>query len=204
MIATPPLRRQQFVTTVLANDRLCRDHYRLTLGLPQFPPTEPGHFIQISCRDLDQDYSPERESQWNEVRPLDACGVELMSPLAMLRRPFSLAGRRDTPSGVELDIIHRIVGIGTDWLAKLKTDDLVHILGPLGNTFTLPKAGGVALMVGGGVGIPPMLYLADALSRGGWKGVGFCGALTQDLLPLTITDDAPTPTTDSTNPLYNV
>jgi dihydroorotate dehydrogenase electron transfer subunit len=205
MIATKPLRhREQFVTTVLANQRLCRDHYRLTLGLPHFPPTEPGHFIQISCRDLDQDYSPEHETAWDEGRPLDACGIELMSPLAMLRRPFSLAGRRDTPSGVELDIIHRIVGVGTDWLAKLKTDDLVHILGPLGNTFTLPEPGGVALLVGGGVGIPPMLYLADALNSAERRGVAFCGALTRDLLPLTVTADAPTPAGDSTEPLKNI
>jgi dihydroorotate dehydrogenase electron transfer subunit len=207
-----PNRREQFVTTVLANDKLCRDHYRLTLGLRQFPPTEPGHFIQISCRDLDQDYSPEHELAWPEGQQFDtpsagsgqASGIELMSPLAMLRRPFSLAGRRDTPSGVELDIIHRIVGVGTDWLAKLKADDLVHILGPLGNTFTLPKPGGLAIMVGGGVGIPPMLYLADALNRAERRGVAFSGALTRDLLPLTITDDAPAPTSDLTDPLYNI
>jgi dihydroorotate dehydrogenase electron transfer subunit len=220
MIVTQTSRRQQFVTTVLANESLCRDHYRLTLGLPQFPPTQPGHFIQISCRDLDQDYSPEQEMDWRDDRPLDArsapstssgqassgqaCGIELMSPLAMLRRPFSLAGRRDTASGVELDIIHRIVGVGTDWLAKLTTDDLVHILGPLGNTFTLPKPGGLALLVGGGVGIPPMLYLADALNRAERRGVAFSGALTRDLLPLTITDNAPAPTADSTDPLYNI
>ena len=40
--------------------------------------------------------------------------------MAMLRRPFSLAGRRDVPGAVELDIIHRVVGVGTSWLAQLK------------------------------------------------------------------------------------
>lgn len=216
----PSQRRQQFVTTVLANERLCRDHYRLTLKLLQFPPTEPGYFIQISCRDLDHDYTPalsfpngtEQESDWQDGQRLDtrsassgqACGIELMSPLAMLRRPFSLAGRRDTASGVELDIIHRIVGVGTDWLAKLNPDDRVQILGPLGNAFTLPKPGGLALMVGGGVGIPPMLYLADALNRGECRGLAFCGALTRDLLPLTVTDDAPAPSADATDPLLNI
>ncbi len=204
MHAATARRRQQFVAAVLANDSLCRDHYRLTLGLPQFPATEPGQFVQLACRDLDEDYSPEHELEWRGDRPLDPCGAELMSPLAMLRRPFSLAGRRDTASGVELDVIHRIVGVGTDWLAKLRVDDLVHVLGPLGNTFTLPKAGGVALLVGGGVGIPPMLYLAEALNGAERRGVAFCGALTRDLLPLTVTGDTPPPTVDGIDPLLNI
>ena len=40
----------------------------------------------------------------------------------------------------------------------------VGILGPLGNRFSLPPPGASALLVGGGVGIPPMLYLAEALA----------------------------------------
>ena len=82
----------------------------------------------------------------------------------MLRRPFSLAGRRDRAGLSEIDIIHRVVGIGTDWLSHLKVGDEVGVLGPLGNTFELPKGDGEAILVGGGVGIPPMLYLAEKLA----------------------------------------
>jgi dihydroorotate dehydrogenase electron transfer subunit len=85
---------------------------------------------------------------------------------------------------VELDIIHRVVGVGTDWMARLKEGDEVFILGPLGNQFELPRADGKAILVGGGVGIPPMIYLGEALA--GRKAVAFCGALSRDLLPLTI------------------
>jgi dihydroorotate dehydrogenase electron transfer subunit len=60
----------------------------------------------------------------------------------------------------------------------------VGILGPLGNRFELPKEDEAALMVGGGVGIPPMLYLAEKLA--GRYALAFAGALTRDLLPLTI------------------
>jgi dihydroorotate dehydrogenase electron transfer subunit len=112
-------------------------------------------------------------------------GPELLTPLALLRRPFSLAGRRDASDGVELDIIHRVVGVGTDWMSHLAKGDLVDILGPLGNRFELPKADQLAILVGGGVGIPPMLYLAEALR--GRRAVAFSGATTRDLLPLTIT-----------------
>jgi dihydroorotate dehydrogenase electron transfer subunit len=113
---------------------------------------------------------------------------DLLSPLAMLRRPFSLAGRRDTPRGVELDVIHRVVGVGTDWLSKLRAGDQVSILGPLGNRFELPPADHTAVLVGGGVGIPPMLYLAGALR--GRRAVAFAGATTRNLMPLTINADS--------------
>ena len=111
-------------------------------------------------------------------------GGELAGRTAMLRRPFSLAGRRDTADGVELDLIHRVVGVGTDWLSQLGIGDAVSVIGPLGNAFTLPANGGAALLVGGGVGIPPMIYLASRL--GNVPAVAFCGALTSDLLALTI------------------
>jgi dihydroorotate dehydrogenase electron transfer subunit len=76
------------------------------------------------------------------------------------------------------------------------------VLGPLGNRFELPPPDGVALMVGGGVGIPPMMYLAERLQ--GRKAVAFAGAVTRDLLALTITDDAPPPNAYDADPLYNI
>jgi dihydroorotate dehydrogenase electron transfer subunit len=195
--------RDQFICRVAANISLCREHFRLVLRTDSFPPTEPGQFVQVSCRDLDVNYSPETELDWREGEPLGPVGQELMAPLALLRRPFSLAGRVDRADGsVELHLIQRVVGIGTDWLGKLQTGDTVNVLGPLGNRFTLPSKEGTALLVGGGVGIPPMMYLAEKLA--GRKAVVFAGALTRDLLPFTITDDAGIPTADGSEPLFNV
>ena len=123
-----PPGRNQFVATVIENVTLCRGHYRLSLLLDSFPHTRPGQFIQVACRDLSADYSPEHEANWLADRPLDVAGRELMSPLAFLRRPFSLAGRRNRADGrVELDVIHRVVGIGTEWLARLVPDDQAFV-----------------------------------------------------------------------------
>jgi dihydroorotate dehydrogenase electron transfer subunit len=186
----PPVRRSQFDSTVIENRFLCREHYRLIVRAPRsFPPTRPGQFVQLACRDMTLDYSPERELDWRDGQPLDAAGAELMAPLAYLRRPFSLAGRSDHSDGAHLEIIHRVVGVGTDWLSRLKVGDHVDVLGPLGNAFRLPAADELALLIGGGVGIPPMLYLASAI--GGRNGVAFSGALSRDLLPMTLTGDAP-------------
>ncbi len=181
--------RGQFVSTVHTNASLCRDHYRLVLRVAAFPPTEPGQFVQVSCRDVREVDLVEREIAWTMDRPPQVGDDRMLTPGAMLRRPFSLAGRRDVDGGVELDIIHRVVGIGTDWLSRLSPGDEVGVLGPLGNRFVLPPNDGIAILVGGGVGIPPMMYLAEKLA--GRRAAVFAGALTRDLLPLTILNKVP-------------
>jgi len=142
------LKRDQFASTVVENVNLCREHYRLVLRCEAFPATRPGQFVQVACRDTGENYNPESEFEWDEGQPLAPAGAELMQPLAFLRRPFSLAGRRDTANGVELDLIQRIVGVGTDWMSRLKPGDIVDVLGPLGNAFRLPGENEEALMVG--------------------------------------------------------
>jgi dihydroorotate dehydrogenase electron transfer subunit len=186
-VSTPvTVSRQQLTATVASNRLLCREHYLLVLRLKKFPPTRPGHFIQIACRDLDVD-DVDCSMEWEPGTRLTFHDPDLLAAQAMLRRPFSLAGRRDTSDGVELDIIHRVIGIGTDWLSHLKAGDEVNILGPLGNCFELPPPHHIAVLVGGGVGIPPMLYLAAALK--GRDAIAFCGSTTRDLMPLTIAND---------------
>ena len=106
--------RSQFESRVVSNTSLCREHFRLTLKLDGFPATEPGQFVQISCRPMNGvDEDSDRDFDWTPgIAPM-VSGAELCRPLAMLRRPFSLAGRRDDGERVEIDIIHRIVGVGT-------------------------------------------------------------------------------------------
>lgn len=61
-----------------------------------------------------------------------------------------------------LRIVYRIAGKGTTEIASLKEGDTVEVMGPLGNGFT--QEGKKALLIGGGIGIPPMLELAKQLS----------------------------------------
>lgn len=190
MTETAPfvLHRDQFLATVTQNVFLCREHYKLVLTVDRFPATQPGQFVQLACRGVEPpaDYV---DHEWQPGQRPTFSDTDLCSPTAMLRRPFSLAGRRDVGGKVELDIIHRVVGIGTDWLSKLQVGDQVDVLGPLGNAFTLPTEDQTAVLIGGGVGIPPMLYLSTKLIR----GVAIAGALSKDLLPLTLqqTQDFP-------------
>src|SRR5947199_4391344 len=101
----PP--RSQSVATVVANVPVCREHYRIIVRVDSFPETSPGQFMQLQCRDGDRDYEPRREWDADLRSTSDVERDEFAAPMAMLRRPFSLAGRRDTDRGVELEIIHR-------------------------------------------------------------------------------------------------
>jgi dihydroorotate dehydrogenase electron transfer subunit len=173
----------QFTAEVIANEPLCVDHFRLELRVAGFPPSKPGQFIQITCHDRQLNDSPaaartDRVIEWSADSLPHLGGVELQQPVTLIRRPFSIGGRR----GERIDIIHRVVGVGTRFLASLRPGDEVEILGPLGNAFTLPQADELAILVGGGVGIPPMIYLAAELS--GRRAVAFAGALRRELVPL--------------------
>ena len=80
----------------------------------------------------------------------------------MLPRPISLCGV-DREAG-ELRLVYRIAGAGTREFSGLKAGDSIDVLGPLGNGFLL-KPGKKVFLIGGGIGIPPMLELAKKLSQ---------------------------------------
>jgi dihydroorotate dehydrogenase electron transfer subunit len=67
----------------------------------------------------------------------------------------------------EIEIIFKVFGRGTTLLSQFHKDQSIDILGPLGVTFTLPKKSERVIMVAGGVGFPPLMYLAtDMIERG--------------------------------------
>ena len=72
-----------------------------------------------------------------------------------LRRPLGIAG---TQNGV-ITIFYRVVGLGTDILSKKRVGDHLNILGALGNGFSTPN--GKILLVGGGMGLAPLLCAAE-------------------------------------------
>lgn len=76
-----------------------------------------------------------------------------------LRRPFSIADA-DRENGT-ITLIYRIVGKGTAEYAAMKVGEAFSILGPIGNGFALKD--GRPLLIGGGVGIAPLIYLSRQL-----------------------------------------
>jgi dihydroorotate dehydrogenase electron transfer subunit len=186
--------RSRFDAAVEFNRAICREHFRLRLRIatgPAFPATRPGQFIQLGCRPPEGNGASDTLDaglEWMPERPPVLTQPELCAPMALLRRPFSLAGRGDDERGTWIDVIHRVVGIGTAWLAGLRPGDRVDFIGPLGNWFFLPEGKSNGLLVGGGVGLPPMFYLAEALRDAGWSATAFVGALCRDLLAVTFNE----------------
>ncbi len=176
----------------MSNHAIGQEHFTLRLRVPAcFPETQPGQFVQLGCRPPNGGSIPagplDRVLAWQAGGGRVALGQpELCARLALLRRPFSLAGRGDDDRGAWIDILHRVVGVGTGWLAGLRRGDHTDLIGPLGNGFTLPAGKSIGLLVGGGVGLPPMLYLAQAMAHAGWDAVGFVGAMTSDLLAVSL------------------
>ncbi len=78
----------------------------------------------------------------------------------LLPRPISIC-EIDKVNG-ELRLVFRIAGKGTDEFSKMKAGDTIDVMGPLGNGFFLE--GKKVILIGGGIGIPPMLELAKTLS----------------------------------------
>jgi len=82
-----------------------------------------------------------------------------------MRRPLSIM-RANKKTG-EVDFLYKIVGAGLAALSKTNVGDKLSILGPIGNGFSTHNDHPRKLMLGGGVGIPPMLFLAEQLHQAG-------------------------------------
>lgn len=80
-----------------------------------------------------------------------------------LRRPISVCDAE----GDKVTILYKVVGVGTDALSKCVEGDTLDVLTGLGNGYDTSLSGNAPLLIGGGVGVPPMYRLAkDLLSEG--------------------------------------
>jgi len=88
-----------------------------------------------------------------------------------LRRPISVCN----VEGNLLTIIYKVVGSGTAQMAEMAAGESVDVLTGLGNGYDLSKSGDAPLLMGGGVGVPPMFYLARKLIAEGKKVTAVLG-----------------------------
>ena len=106
------------------------------------------------------------------------------SPATFLRRPISIHFVDKVHN--ELWLMVAMIGDGTRQMGRLQAGDTLNCVLPLGNAFTMPAAKDEkVLLVGGGVGVAPMLYLGSALHAQGIQPTFLLGGRTaQDLLEL--------------------
>ena len=85
----------------------------------------------------------------------------------VLRRPISICHAE----GGAVSVIYEVRGDGTDWLSCKEPGETLSVLGPLGNGFSL--SADKILIVGGGIGAPPLLYAARQAKTGATAVLGF-------------------------------
>ena len=93
-----------------------------------------------------------------------------------MRRPLSIM-RADAAAGW-IEILYKTEGRGLHALAARKAGDTLSVLGPIGRPFVAHPERPRALLIGGGVGIPPMVFLAERLraQRAAWKPLVLMGS----------------------------
>jgi len=130
---------KQVTAQVISNTELMPDVHLLWLQAPEMAKVaQPGQFVMVRCG-------------------------EGLDPL--LRRPFSI---HRMANGGQIALLFNIVGRGTDWLSQCQEGDPLDLLGPLGRGFSLQPASRRLLLVAGGIGIAPLVFLAEkALNQGG-------------------------------------
>ncbi len=89
--------------------------------------------------------------------------VEIAVPDCYLRRPISVCDI----NGDIMTLVYKVVGKGTAILTQMHAGETLDILAGLGNGYDLSKAGDEVLLVGGGVGVPPLVYAAKELRKQG-------------------------------------
>jgi dihydroorotate dehydrogenase electron transfer subunit len=132
----------QLPTQVLHREKLQEKVFKLTLSSSLIcNNAKPGNFVHIRVSQSD-------------------------SPL--LRRAFSIHKLDRSKNGFE--ILFRVIGSGTEVLSKIPPGESLDVLGPIGNSFTLPKKQQEVMLVAGGMGIAPLWFLLHLLIRRVDKG----------------------------------
>ena len=138
-----------------------------------------AHYVLLKLTSLQLELPEMLPGQFAEIR-VDG------SPTTFLRRPISInyVDRQRN----EVWFLIQLVGDGTKRLGEAKTGDIINVVLPLGNGFTMPeKPSDKLLLVGGGVGTAPLLYLGEQLKQQGCRPTFLLGARSdKDLLQLNL------------------
>jgi dihydroorotate dehydrogenase electron transfer subunit len=126
---------------IKANRRLNNDFFILELaGNSYLPLLKPGQFVQAKVED---------------------------NPETFLRRPLSI--HDVDPEKNTIKILIQVVGKGTQKLSNLKEGEILNLIYPLGNSFSLPAENAHILLIGGGCGVAPLLFLGKYLKSNGYN-----------------------------------
>ncbi len=117
--------------------------------------------VKSNLEIADKIYEMVLEGDFEGFEP--GCFVHIKCPSQLLRRPISICDIR----GREMILLYRAEGAGTKALTAYEVGVEVDMLAPLGQGFSVEASGDVALLIGGGIGVPPLYYLGRLLKQRG-------------------------------------
>ncbi|HYL79863.1 MAG TPA: dihydroorotate dehydrogenase electron transfer subunit [Candidatus Acidoferrum sp.] len=127
--------------SVVFNRRISAAYRHLGLRAPDFPGAfRPGQFVMLRPPWVGDPFLPRAFSIYRMSVP-------------------SAASAQDDPAPT-VEILYKVLGKGTQYLARMEPGQPVDLLGPLGNSFAGPAGDETAVLVAGGIGVPPIAALA--------------------------------------------
>lgn len=140
MKPSPP--KQQETATVIRNQPESPSYFRMGLACSKiYQGALPGQFVTLHLP--------------GNLTPL-------------LRRPFSIHRLiRENSRFIGMEILYKVVGGFTEKLARAVIGDAIDLLGPAGNGFTVSEKHKKVALVGGGIGIAPLVFLAETIAENG-------------------------------------
>ena len=143
---------------VVSTEEIYEDTYLQWYSAPEIGASaEVGQFVMLRCRD-----------------------DEALDPL--LPRAMSFHRLRETAGERQWSILFYVVGRGTRWLAEREPGDVVSAYGPLGRGFEIKRSSQNLLLIGGGIGIAPLVWLADCGVASGKNVTLLIGARRESLV----------------------
>ncbi|MCZ0703364.1 dihydroorotate dehydrogenase electron transfer subunit [Natronobacillus azotifigens] len=146
---------KRVLATITSSREIALDTIEMNLAIPEFAsfsPIAPGQFVHIQI----------------------GSGVA-----HQLRRPISIADVDYEKQ--QITIIFKVIGTGTEELRKYRVQDQLDLLVPCGNGYPIEKIDSKkALLIGGGIGVPPLYYLAKKLVDKGVEVTSILGFQTKD------------------------
>ena len=124
---------------ILENYEIASGYFKLTFDSAELAEkTKPGQFVMVKVH---EDYDP------------------------LLRRPMGIYKVKKFQGSSCVEILYQVVGKGTKRISKMKKNNKIDLLGPFGNGFNIPKQIKEAVFVAGGVGVAPLVMLAEKMVK---------------------------------------
>ncbi len=136
--------KELYYPIIISNKEITKDIFCMELQCNEIAKIAvPGQFINLYCK----------EGQMLLPRPISICEI-------------------DKEKGI-VTIVYALVGKGTRSFSRLEKGDTIKVLGPLGNGFTIDQSVETHILIGGGIGVPPLVELAKNLKGKIYAVLGF-------------------------------